>query len=143
MKKGAFSGADSRKIGLFEKANGGTIFFDGKREVDLQTQVKLLRFLETKTFSRVGSTDVISVDVRTVCSTNKDLYKMVADGQFRDDLFYRLNVITLPQLRDRIGDMPLLLDHYADIFSKENTMEKVYMLTMQRKMIYHSMLENI
>ena len=60
---------------------------------------------------------------------------MVVDGQFYDDLFYRLNVITLPQLRDRIGDMPLLLDHYADIFSKENTMEKVYMLTMQRKMI--------
>ena len=69
----------------------------------------------------VESTDVISVDVRTVCATNRDLYKMVADGQFRDDLFYRLNVITLPQLRDRIGDIPLLLDHYADIFSKENT----------------------
>ena len=85
MKKGAFPGADSRKIGLFEKANGGIIFFDEIGEIDLQTQVKLLRFLETKTFSRVGSTDVISVDVRTVCATNKDLYKMVSDGQFRDD----------------------------------------------------------
>ena len=76
----------------------------------------------------VESTDVISVDVRTVCATNRDLYKMVADGQFRDDLFYRLNVITLrlPPLRDRMGDIPLLLDHYADIFSKGNTTEKVY-----------------
>ena len=126
MKKGAFTGADSRKIWLFEKTNGGIIFFDEIGEIDLQTQVKLLRFFETKTFSRVGSTDVISVDVRTVCATNKDLYKMVIDGQFRDDLFYRLNVITPPPLRDRIGDMPLLLDHYSDIFSKGNTTEKVY-----------------
>ena len=135
--KGAFTGADSRKIGLFEKANGGTIFFDEIGEIDLQTQVKLLRFLETKTFSRVGSTDIISVDVRTVCATNKNLYKMVTAGQFRDDLFYRLNVITLhlPPLRDRIGDIPLLLDHYSDIFSKENTTEKVVFLPDAMKVL--------
>ena len=137
MKKGAFTGADSRKIWLFEKTNGGIIFFDEIGEIDLQTQVKLLRFFETKTFSRVGSTDVISVDVRTVCATNKDLYKMVIDGQFRDDLFYRLNVITLhlPPLRDRIGDIPLLLDHYSDIFSKENTTEKVVFLPDAMKVL--------
>ncbi|MDR1433325.1 MAG: sigma-54 dependent transcriptional regulator [Puniceicoccales bacterium] len=120
--KGAFTGAEGRRIGLFEAANGGTIFFDEIGEIDVQTQIKLLRFLETKTFSRVGSSENISVDVRIVCATNKNLQRLVAQGLFREDLLYRLNVVSveIPPLRDRRGDIPLLLDYYAKIFAKVN-----------------------
>jgi DNA-binding NtrC family response regulator len=125
--KGAFTGADSRRIGLFESANGGTIFFDEIGEIDIQTQIKLLRFLETKTFSRVGSSENISVDVRVVCATNRNLQKLVERGEFREDLLYRLNVVTieLPPLRERMEDIPLLLRHYADVFSRRNDVATV------------------
>ncbi|MDR3144414.1 MAG: sigma-54 dependent transcriptional regulator [Puniceicoccales bacterium] len=125
--KGAFTGADSRRIGLFESANGGTIFFDEIGEIDVQTQIKLLRFLETKTFSRVGSSENISVDVRIVCATNRNLQKLVEQGIFREDLLYRLNVVTieLPPLRNRTEDIPLLLHYYVDVFAKQNDVPRV------------------
>jgi DNA-binding NtrC family response regulator len=129
--KGAFTGADSRRIGLFESASGGTIFFDEIGEIDVQTQIKLLRFLETKTFSRVGSSENISVDVRVVCATNRNLQKLVDEGLFREDLLYRLNVVTIeiPPLRERTGDIPLLLDHYVKIFAKSNAVGEVIFST--------------
>ncbi|MDR1413644.1 MAG: sigma-54 dependent transcriptional regulator [Puniceicoccales bacterium] len=125
--KGAFTGADSKRIGLFESGDGGTIFFDEIGEIDTQTQIKLLRFLETKTFSRVGSSENIAVDVRIVCATNKNLEKLVEQGLFREDLLYRLNVVTLeiPPLRERPEDISLLLDYYAEIFAKANEIERV------------------
>ncbi|MDR2432753.1 MAG: sigma-54 dependent transcriptional regulator [Puniceicoccales bacterium] len=125
--KGAFTGADSRRIGLFESSNGGTIFFDEIGEIDIQTQIKLLRFLETKTFNRVGSSENISVDVRIVCATNRNLQKLVDQGLFREDLLYRLNVVTieLPPLRRRMEDIPLLLDHYIEIFAQSNDLHRV------------------
>jgi DNA-binding NtrC family response regulator len=120
--KGAFTGADGRRIGLFESGNGGTIFFDEVGEIDIQTQIKLLRFLETKTFNRVGSSENIAVDVRVVCATNRNLQKLVERRLFREDLLYRLNVVTLeiPPLRARTEDIPLLLDHYIKLFAARN-----------------------
>ncbi|MDR1413435.1 MAG: sigma-54 dependent transcriptional regulator [Puniceicoccales bacterium] len=125
--KGAFTGADSKRIGLFESGDGGTIFFDEIGEIDTQTQIKLLRFLETKTFSRVGSSENIVVDVRIVCATNKNLEKLVAEGLFREDLLYRLNVVTLeiPPLRERAEDIPLLLNYYVEIFAGVNEVNPV------------------
>ncbi|MDR2778749.1 MAG: sigma-54 dependent transcriptional regulator [Puniceicoccales bacterium] len=125
--KGAFTGADSRRIGLFESSSGGTIFFDEIGEIDIPTQIKLLRFLETKTFNRVGSSENISVDVRIVCATNRNLQKLVDQGLFREDLLYRLNVVTieLPPLRERTEDIPLLLEYYVKIFAKSNDLSAV------------------
>jgi DNA-binding NtrC family response regulator len=125
--KGAFTGADNRRIGLFEIADGGTIFFDEVGEIDVQTQIKLLRFLETKTFNRVGSSENISVNVRIVCATNKNLQRLVDQGMFRDDLLYRLNVVTVetPPLRARAEDIPLLLDYYSGIFAKSNDVDGI------------------
>lgn len=120
--KGAFTGADSRRIGRFEAADGGTLFLDEIGEIDPPTQVKLLRFLETRTFERLGSLKPIQVDVRLVCATNRDLLDMSGKGDFREDLYYRLNVvpITLPPLRQRADDIPLLLDHFLKQFAQEN-----------------------
>lgn len=120
--KGAFTGASEKRAGRFELADGGTLFLDEIGEIDASTQVKLLRFLEAKTFERVGSSTPIAVDVRLVCATNRDLEAMVQKGAFREDLYYRLNVVTvaLPSLRDRSEDIPLLVEHYIDKFSKEN-----------------------
>lgn len=120
--KGAFTGADSKRIGRFEAADGGTLFLDEIGEIDPPTQVKLLRFLETRSFERLGSLKPIQVDVRLVCATNKNLRSMVAKGTFREDLYYRLNVvpITLPSLRQRSDDIPLLIDHFIKQFASEN-----------------------
>ncbi|MFO8026862.1 MAG: sigma-54 dependent transcriptional regulator [Opitutales bacterium] len=120
--KGAFTGATERRIGRFEAADGGTLFLDEIGEIDASTQVKLLRFLETRSFERLGSSKPVKVDVRLVCATNRNLAEMVERGEFREDLLYRLNVITihLPPLRDRTEDLPVLLNHYIDYFSKEN-----------------------
>lgn len=122
--KGAFTGANERRIGRFEAADGGTLFLDEMGELDAQTQVKLLRFLETRTFERLGSNKPIQVDVRLVCATHRDLAELVAKGTFREDLFYRLHVvpIRLPPLRERAEDIPLLLDHYLRFFAKENNL---------------------
>jgi DNA-binding NtrC family response regulator len=120
--KGAFTSAHERNTGRFELADGGTLFLDEIGEIDLATQVKLLRVLETRTFERVGGSKAIKVDVRLVAATNRDLKAMVDEGQFREDLFYRLNVvnITLPPLRERHDDLPILLDHYLHVFAAEN-----------------------
>lgn len=121
--KGAFTGAGERRIGRFEQANGGTIFLDEIGEIDPLTQVKLLRVLsEERSFERVGSNTPIKVDVRLVAATNKDLAKMVSEGKFRDDLFFRVNVVTveLPPLRARKEDIPLLVQAFLKQFAQEN-----------------------
>lgn len=123
--KGAFTGANERRIGRFEAANGGTLFLDEIGEIDLATQVKLLRFLETHTIERLGSQKQIQLDVRLVCATNRNLSEMVAKGTFREDLYYRLSVVALilPPLRERAGDISVLLNHYLKHFSSENALK--------------------
>lgn len=121
--KGAFTGAIERRIGRFEQANGGTIFLDEIGEIDSTTQVKLLRVLsEERSFERVGGNTPIKVDVRLVAATNKNLAEMVAKGEFRDDLFFRLSVvpIQMPPLRARKEDIPLLVNAFLKQFAEEN-----------------------
>lgn len=120
--RGAFTGAMERRIGRFEAASGGTLFLDEIGEIAPSTQVKLLRFLETRTIERVGGTKPIELDVRLVAATNRNLEALVAEGKFRDDLFFRLNVvrIVIPPLRERREDIPLLIAHYIKVFSEEN-----------------------
>jgi DNA-binding NtrC family response regulator len=120
--KGAFTGANERRVGRFESADGGTLFLDEIGEIDATTQVKLLRFLETRSVERLGSHRPISLDLRLVCATNRDLQQMVKEGKFREDLYYRLSVVPLrlPPLRERTDDIPLLLAHYLERFAKEN-----------------------
>ncbi len=114
--KGAFTGAVTAKPGRFELANGGTLFLDEVGDISLGVQVKLLRVLQERRFERLGGTRSIDVDVRVVAATNRDLQQLIADGSFREDLFYRLNVvpITLPPLRQRKGDIPRLVAHFLD-----------------------------
>lgn len=125
--KGAFTGATERRIGRFEAANGGTLFLDEIGEIDASVQVKLLRFLETKSFERLGSTKTLETDVRLVCATNRNLSAMVKTGEFREDLLYRLNVVSieLPPLRERADDLPVLLNHFIHQYSKENELPPV------------------
>ncbi len=120
--KGAFTGAAATKAGKFEAADGGTIFLDEIGEIDAATQIALLRVLETRTFQRVGGNTDISVDVRIVAATNRNLLKMVRDGNFREDLYYRLSIIelTLPPLRERRGEIPRLVAMFAAEFAREN-----------------------
>ena len=120
--KGSFTGAIANKAGLFEIANGGTIFLDEIGDTTPTIQVKLLRVIQEREFRRVGGSQDIKVDVRIVAATNKDLAKAVADGSFREDLYYRLDVIPirLPPLRMRTGDIPLLVNHFLERFAKES-----------------------
>jgi transcriptional regulator with PAS, ATPase and Fis domain len=119
--KGAFTGAIARRKGKFESADGGTLFLDEVGDVSPKLQLELLRVLEERTFHRVGGNESISVDVRIVAATNRDLKKAVADGRFREDLFYRLNVIpiTIPPLRERREDIPLLVERFVEGFAVE------------------------
>lgn len=114
--KGAFTGAMTAKPGRFEMANGGTLFLDEIGDITLAVQVKLLRVLQERTFERLGGTRTIEVDVRVVAATNRDLQQLIAEGAFREDLFYRLNVvpITIPPLRKRPADIPLLVAHFLE-----------------------------
>ncbi len=123
--RGAFTGAVERRVGRFESADGGTLFLDEIGEISASTQVKLLRFLETKSIERVGGSKPIALDVRLVAATNRRLDELVREGKFREDLFFRLNVvrITLPPLRERTEDVPLLLAHYLKLFAQENSVE--------------------
>ena len=120
--KGAYTGATERFIGRFERADRGTLFLDEIGEISLSTQVKLLRVLETRNLERVGGSHTIPVDVRLVAATNRDLRAMVKAGTFREDLFYRLNVVNLhlPPLREHPEDIPALLDHYLKLAAKDN-----------------------
>ena len=120
--RGAFTGATEQRKGRFELADGGTIFLDEIGEIPLSTQVKLLRVLETRQFERIGGVETIEVDTRVVTATNRDLAAMVAEGKFREDLFYRLDVVTvhLPPLRERTEDIPPLVNHFLAQFSAEN-----------------------
>ncbi|MBN1283734.1 MAG: sigma-54-dependent Fis family transcriptional regulator [Proteobacteria bacterium] len=125
--RGAYTGADRRYMGSCERADGGTLFLDEISEMDPLLQVKVLRFLQERSFVRVGGTDPIRVDVRIVTATNRDLSKEVAEGRFREDLFYRLNVVPIhmPPLRERQEDIPLLAKHFLDRFSSKN--EKIFL----------------
>ncbi|GAI90064.1 unnamed protein product, partial [marine sediment metagenome] len=120
--KGAFTGAYAQKKGKFEAANRGSLFLDEIGEMSANIQVHLLRVLEEKEFARVGGNELIKVDVRIISATNKDMKKAIASGEFREDLYYRLNVVSieLPPLRERREDIPLLAQHFLKKFAIEN-----------------------
>ncbi|MCX8065334.1 MAG: sigma-54 dependent transcriptional regulator [Candidatus Hydrogenedentes bacterium] len=123
---GSFTGADRLKKGLFEIANRGTVFMDEIGDMPLSIQAKVLRILDEKTFKRIGGSVDIQVDVRVIAATNKNLEEMVKNGTFREDLFYRLNVIPIeiPPLRERAEDIPLLAEHFLNLFNKEFRRER-------------------
>jgi two-component system response regulator HydG len=120
--KGAFTGADRRKEGKFRQADKGSIFLDEVSEMSLSMQVKLLRVLQEREVVRVGGEEVIKVDVRVIAATNKDLTRQVQTGRFREDLYYRLNVVTInvPPLRNRREDIPLIAHHFVKLFAEKN-----------------------
>ena len=120
--KGAFTGAVQRRIGRFEQADGGTLFLDEIGELTLPVQVKLLRFLQEREFERVGGERTLKADVRIISATHQDLEARVKDGTFREDLFYRINVVTMtiPPMRERREDIPLLIDHFVERFARDN-----------------------
>ncbi len=118
--KGSFTGALARRPGRFELADGGTLFLDEVGDLPMEVQIKLLRTLQEREFERVGGAETIKVDVRVISATNRNLEKMIEDGEFREDLYYRLNVfpINLPPLRDRLEDLPVLVQHFVAKFSR-------------------------
>jgi DNA-binding NtrC family response regulator len=120
--KGSFTGAVNRREGRFEQANGGTVFLDEVSEIPLATQVKILRFLQERSFERVGGNETLKVDVRILAASNRDLKQRIAEGLFREDLYYRLNVVTLeiPPLRDRVSDIPELATFFLRRYAQEN-----------------------
>ena len=119
--RGAFTGAVARRIGRFEMADGGTLFLDEVGDMSLSAQAKVLRVLQESVFERVGGTETMKVDVRVIAATNKDLLRASREGRFREDLFYRLNVvpITVPPLRERSTDIPLLAEHFLHLIGRE------------------------
>lgn len=124
--KGAFTGANGSKIGRFEMANGGSIFLDEIGDMSMKLQVKILRVLQERKFEPVGSNDSVEVDVRIIAATHQNLEKAIAEGRFREDLYYRLNVIPLhvPALRERASDIPLLVENFLQVFCAENRCER-------------------
>jgi Nif-specific regulatory protein len=139
--KGAFTGANARKKGRFELAEGGTIFLDEIGDINMSTQVKLLRVLQEREFERLGGTESVRVNVRVIAATNKDMEKAIAEGTFREDLYYRLNVFTIfvPPLRDRKADMLLLADHFLEKFSREHgkVIKRISTPAIDMLMSYH------
>jgi len=125
--KGSFTGADKMKKGRFELADGGTLFLDEIGDMSVSTQIKILRVLQEHQFERVGGTESIEVDVRIISATNQDLEKKIMEGTFREDLYYRLNVVTIkiPPLRERKEDIPPLIDFFINLYCKENDREKL------------------
>ncbi len=126
--KGSFTGADRQRIGRFEQAHQGSLLLDEVGDIPLATQTKLLRVLQERTIERVGGNKPIEIDVRLIAATNRPLEQMIKEGTFREDLFFRLNVVTIniPPLRDRREDLPLLIDQFLLRFSKENDREEVH-----------------
>lgn len=139
--KGAFTGADRTKKGRFELANGGTLFLDEVGDISMKTQIRLLRVLQEKSFTRLGGTEQIKVDVRLVSATNRDLVAAIEEGSFRSDLYYRLNVVSiqLPPLRERIDDVPLLAAHFINKYNVEfnKKFDRVDRKAMDFMMDYH------
>ncbi len=139
--KGAFTGALQRRLGRFEAAHGGTIFLDEIGELPMEMQITLLRVIQEREFERVGSSLPISVDVRIVAATNRDLEAAVIAGSFREDMFYRLNVfpIHVPALRDRLEDIPLLAEHLIERFAKKvgKAFRVIKMNTIEKLQSYH------
>jgi Nif-specific regulatory protein len=139
--RGAFTGAEQRKKGRFELAEGGTLFLDEIGDINLGTQVKLLRVLQEREFERLGSTETIKVNVRLVAATNKDLERAIAASTFREDLYFRLNVFTIfvPPLRERKADLLLLVDHFLEKFSREHrkSIKRISTPAIDMLMSYH------
>jgi Nif-specific regulatory protein len=139
--KGAFTGALTRKKGRFEIADGGTLFLDEIGDLNLSTQVKLLRVLQEREFERLGGTETIRVNVRLIAATNKDLERAIAEGTFREDLYYRLNVfaIFVPPLRERKPDVLLLADYFLEKYSREHgkNIKRISTPAIDMLMSYH------
>src|SRR3954466_8932695 len=139
--KGAFTGAETRKKGRFELAEGGTLFLDEIGDINLATQVKLLRVLQEREFERVGGTETIKANVRLIAATNKDLEKAIAAGTFREDLYYRLNVFSIfvPPLRERKSDVLLLADHFVEKYARvhQRTIKRISTPAIDMLMAYH------
>jgi Nif-specific regulatory protein len=139
--KGAFTGAQSRKLGRFELAEGGTLFLDEIGDLNLTTQIKLLRVIQEREFERLGSTETIKIKVRLITATNKDLEKAIAEGTFREDLYYRLNVFTIfvPPLRERKPDVMALSDYFLEKYTKEHgkNIKRISTPAIDMLMSYH------
>jgi len=139
--KGAFTGAQNRKPGRFELAEGGSLFLDEVGDLNLTTQIKLLRVIQAREFERLGSTQTLKTNVRLIAATNKDLEKAIADGEFREDLFYRLNVYTIfiPPLRERKPDVMALADYFLEKYTKEHnkTIKRISTPAIDMLMSYH------
>ena len=144
--KGAFTGADLKKLGKLEQANNGTLFLDEIGDMDLSVQAKILRVIQEGTFERVGGNKTINIDVRLIAATHKNLEEMVQKGIFRDDLFYRLNVvpIVIPSLREREGDIELLTEYFLEYYSKEfKTLKKTILPSAMEKLVQYSLPGNV
>ena len=139
--RGAFTGAEQRKKGRFELAEGGTLFLDEIGDINLSTQVKLLRVLQEREFERLGSTETVKVNVRLVAATNTDMERAIAAGTFREDLYYRLNVFSIfvPPLRERKADLLLLVDHFLEKFSRvhHKNIKRIATPAIDMLMSYH------
>lgn len=139
--KGSFTGASALRIGRFEAANGGTIFLDEFGDIPTSTQVKLLRVLQEREIERIGSTKPIHVDVRILCATNRNLEELITRNEFREDLYYRINVfpIYIPSLRERINDIPVLANFFIEKFNKKHgkSIKRITTMAIDTLMVYH------
>ena len=139
--KGAFTGAINQRVGRFEAAHGGTIFLDEFGEIPLSTQVKLLRVIQQREIERVGGTKPVKVDVRIICATNRNLEELIANGEFREDLYYRINVfpVYVPPLRERINDIPVLANYFIEKFNKRHNknIKRITSMAIDMLMVYH------